>query len=333
MKNTLFLQVSEFFANIKSNPSVLIFSIWISLVYCERYIVDSMVWKVQDKWTNAIFSTGALLCFLACWSPILISMTMSKKITDWIVVHLLKMLHILWSKGGIITIIIALFIIFIFALIMGTVKNESIFQTFIRFFITAKNFIVGQQTVIVAIFVFLLAFIIFKIISNFFKFPEPIINESMKQWIIGAPFIVLSGIFFFFLYRFSIWSEMSYLAQSDFVKDCVLYTLLGIFLVSAMYRFGQCIPLMKVSDRWITFAIFALVSVLVWVITMSRETQAIYDLQNATMLAVKRFPDISQRMVVSRHIWIRDLLIITPLYSSIFMWLLLKIINSPNNIK
>lgn len=320
---------------------MVIFSLFMSIIYCERIIKDIMIFYDCNLTEALKKRVEVYFCFLGGFSFMISSMIIEGSIAERVLQWLIEIIKSI-VKPTIHDLLVVIIIMLIF-LYTGIKKNLDLHHTFLNF----KNKLIDDfkyELIILATFV-IVAFLADLIIKAIGNIENAAIAIIIKQFVLGIPFIFLWGcIYYFIIYGTNLKTPMTdYAYNNGLLKDSIIYTLMAAIFVNGIYKLKLIFPILKLELRWIFFVILAAIALISAIVSvycdLKYNEKLIYIIKNydkedklnnpLISQILYEYPKIKDLKIVSRHIFRRDFMIIVPFIIFIISWLIWNIGSVP----
>jgi len=324
---------------------MVILAVWMTIIYCERLIKDIMVFYNYNITKALTEQVEIYFCFIVGCALIIASMIIEKshveKVSKWFKERIKSKFKI---KIQNLTVVILIIVIVLY---IGMKKKLDLLNTLLYF---KNEFIVDLKWEFIVLVLFaivsVLAWLINEALGKSEKDPIAVV---IREFVLGIPFIFLWwGIYYFIIYGTSIKASMSdYGYNNGLLKDSSLYTFMAAIFVNGMYSFKLSFPKLEITTRWKIlgiFAAFALVAAISQIyVDLKYNEKVIFTIENyeqkdklmdATIAQIlKEYPEKRDLELVSKHIFRRDFIIVSPFIIFIFLGMIWNIYSVPNKNK
>jgi hypothetical protein len=112
---------------------------------------------------------------------------------------------------------------------------------------------------------------------------------------------------------------------SGFIKDSVIYAVIGLFVGSGLIKFESALPLRHGSSPWVVFGCFAAAAIVVAVGVLLIDVWFAEQVALGANYWEQVWPAPWQRSTVHLHVYVRDFLLLVPGIVVMFGWVGLRI--------
>lgn len=307
---------------------------WIVLIFVERLVVDYRIWAEDEggTWAGSISRPGTVTYMLLAFPLVLAGLTLTERTVG----RALGILKRLWLalQSSLLNpanlIIVALLLVT--AVVLSTFQGRGLAEA-VDDWLSGLNEQARQLAVVAgAAASFGLSFLILQCARKLFK--SNTYREAYVAWLIAVPPFALNGLLYYGIYEVSVVraSDVSSLDLfwEGFVKDTVIYSIIAIFLVSGLYRWtrSDAFGRLSYSDRWVSFVVFVVVSLILALPALVLDFLAVRDLDIQNTPISNLYTQKWQRDTIAGHVALRDFALLVPLVFAVHLWVMSRILMS-----
>jgi len=328
-RHSVYRRLVDVAYGIRANAFPAVLSAWMAAVFAERVVADRMIWTRDLRLAAALGEPSVHLVFLLCWLLILASLLVGvEQVGAWQARLWRLGSEVAAQKGAAWVLVSSPIGLLILVFLYGALSGRAYSSIFEQWWQTTKMFAV-RMTIPGAIAAKLaLGYAIIRIAYRMLR-GHGDVNKAALEWVTGSFFNYAAWVFYAAVYYLVVWPLVVREAQLHFalgfLVNSLTYTFLAAFLVNAMYRFGNCVYLLKGQSKWNAFAVFAGFAAVLAIVMLALDGLNARDVVHGLN---REYPYAWQWRIAFAHILIRDWVMLVPLVFVVFTWLFRKVIRA-----